>query len=1212
MPDSEKLLATTAHTHMTNLQQVLAQEDTVLFIGSGVSLWAGLPTWPGMIEELAKFIEHHGANAEPIRAEAKRGDLLQAASYGFDQLTKSQIGAFIKAACRYGVAVPHEIHRKIVTLGPRCFITTNYDNLIEQSLKKWMSDRFYGQPVTNRHLTETAEIVHARAIDFVFKPHGDASDCDSIILTREQYRQLLPQGERHAALESLKTLLVSRPVVYIGFGLKDPDFIYLRDLLANTYKGGTRDHYALMSDVSTHEADYWKRNYGIHLTSYPTTTLADGKRDHSELLRILDQLQPPNTLGMAAPAFNPKAPEVLLAFARYGAALGRATSVSPELPIRVTAESPVTRGLWSQLDRFDHSPVEKFLDSGPTRAILIGLPGAGKTYALRRSAARLADKLHEITLSDSFDESKVIVPIIVDLKLYQGDLTLLVSQTLPKAVPLSEVLQHFEVKIFLDSFNEMPREFWENGSYEADFAKFTQSIGNASLIFGSRTTDGLAKLGLPVYSLDQIDKIVLTTELEKMGLKIGGRFEVEIHHLLQKPFYFQFIANGAFTLPREAHPKDLYQSLFGNLQKAFRVRFGKDFNLEDALSLAAYEAIDRGQEAFSLTDILRAIKINLEAASILDVDSREIANWLVSQSILLPYSGGRVSFVHQSVTEFLAAKELAKRYQASPKMLRKKLTLTRWDQALFLALSFLQRTEAESFFKAIVEADFALALNAVKYLEVGREKFVSKLLKEVPSRLTKYDPFESGIEWIIQTSLPVSATHEKELRALMNLGDSIAAVAVSKLVSVKGVAVKNELLNLMFTFRSDYNYCCNGIATALKPFATRDDIQKIRDLALTLIQIEDPNADEDKIHGFTLGAAIFLSELELSDIREAFFPTKDDGPVPKIFAHILCRILQDHDSTLALDFAGELLLREVNDAAITIYFIAKYRKSKEKLSWSSFNLGHIDRLISIMDDPNDDSWGIKALQCLCAEREDLASAVRSRALLKLGIEKAAFLYSANPADSAPVFEALGDFVKLSSEQRSVQPTHLLKHIDLNWAGQEKLFVELLKLRDTQLALVVLESPIIGSKVSMGHLEIGPIDWWLDWLTDSPDFFLHDRISRLFASSLPEKTIDLFVAEFNRLNSKYRAVLANSVLLMRNDLSTDDFSGDAISYLLADLYQPNERRAWRGSLLGLTATDHFVTERLLTMTAEANNPFADNLQHVLRQAGKRHGRRYIDE
>ena len=122
--------------------------------------------------------------------------MLQAASFGFDKLTKHQIGDFIRAACRYGVAEPHDIHRQIVSSGPRCFITTNYDNLLEESLRIWQPNRFYRPPVTNRHLTEMGEIIHARAIDFIFKPHGDAADSESIILTREQYRQLLPDGEK--------------------------------------------------------------------------------------------------------------------------------------------------------------------------------------------------------------------------------------------------------------------------------------------------------------------------------------------------------------------------------------------------------------------------------------------------------------------------------------------------------------------------------------------------------------------------------------------------------------------------------------------------------------------------------------------------------------------------------------------------------------------------------------------------------------------------------------------------------------------------------------------------------------------------------------------------------------------------------------------------------------------------------------------------------
>lgn len=74
---------------MEKLKQVLAQEDTVLFIGSGISMWSGLPSWSGVIEELALFLESAGAKADLVRSEAQKGELLQAASYGFDKLTCS-------------------------------------------------------------------------------------------------------------------------------------------------------------------------------------------------------------------------------------------------------------------------------------------------------------------------------------------------------------------------------------------------------------------------------------------------------------------------------------------------------------------------------------------------------------------------------------------------------------------------------------------------------------------------------------------------------------------------------------------------------------------------------------------------------------------------------------------------------------------------------------------------------------------------------------------------------------------------------------------------------------------------------------------------------------------------------------------------------------------------------------------------------------------
>jgi hypothetical protein len=101
---------------VAKIRDVLLQPDTVLFVGSGISRWSGLPSWSGLIRELAEFMDGEGLSSELVRRELGLNELLQAASYGVDQLTPSQFAQFIRKACRVGTAEPHEIHRKIVGL----------------------------------------------------------------------------------------------------------------------------------------------------------------------------------------------------------------------------------------------------------------------------------------------------------------------------------------------------------------------------------------------------------------------------------------------------------------------------------------------------------------------------------------------------------------------------------------------------------------------------------------------------------------------------------------------------------------------------------------------------------------------------------------------------------------------------------------------------------------------------------------------------------------------------------------------------------------------------------------------------------------------------------------------------------------------------------------------------------------------------------------
>ena len=117
------------------VKKVLAEDGTILFIGSGVSVWSGLPGWGQLLDEMADYVEQKSGDASNIRCHSKNQPLL-AADLGYDALQSDDFETFMRAACRKDVAKPSVLHQKLIDLGISCYITTNYDRLLEQALKQ--------------------------------------------------------------------------------------------------------------------------------------------------------------------------------------------------------------------------------------------------------------------------------------------------------------------------------------------------------------------------------------------------------------------------------------------------------------------------------------------------------------------------------------------------------------------------------------------------------------------------------------------------------------------------------------------------------------------------------------------------------------------------------------------------------------------------------------------------------------------------------------------------------------------------------------------------------------------------------------------------------------------------------------------------------------------------------------------------------------------
>jgi hypothetical protein len=1194
-----------------NLKKILKQEDTVLFIGSGVSLWSGLPSWSGLIQELIDFIKENGLDANLTEQELKKGDLLQAASYGFDKLTKPQFAQFIRKASRIETAQPQDIHNRIIALGPTCYITTNYDKLLEMSFQKWKSGTYF-RTVVNTQLTETAEIVGTRAKNFLFKLHGDAENSDSIILTREQYRALNTGGELNHALETTKALMLSRPIVYIGFGLRDSDFLYLKDLLINTYKGGARDHYAIMADIGEQEKDYWRRNFGIHLIDYQTISKPDGRRDHSPILKLLDNLKITGIeTTTSVLVLNP---EFILSLNRHAAKYSDFETSKLHLPLIV---HPIENNKKENRKfRFYEAAIEELLDKGSDKFILIGLPGGGKSYSLKASVARLSKILSKACIDDSIKINKTIVPVYVDLKLYEGNLVELIEQNIPVGMNLSLLCLNFKVKLYLDAFNEIPKEYIESKNWNFDFSALLEKY-NLSLVISSRTIDGLEELEFPAFNLDSIDKEFIRTSLSQNQLELKGIFKNEIIALLQKPFFYKLIFENKFEIESETSPQRIYLSLISLVNKRLNDRFDVNINLQDPLSRAAMEALDNGEEAFKIEMLTKYIDLELKKSSEASITSSDIINWLVSQDFLMPIINERISFFHQSVTEYLAAIRLSALFVDNNNVLKKKLSFRRWDQALFLCLSLLKKEDAEKFLETVIDIDFELALSAIKYLEEDPREIVGHLLKEIDAATSKDFEWQSQVGHRLRRSVPITESHITILKQLINKGDILGGSAVGCLLDLQGAVFKNEVLNLLVDYCDDYNFC-SEIGRSIKKYVTEDDIPTLFALCQN-VQEKFDTGKIKKFHGFDSALGKVMEGFNPRIVFATFYNKKAKPKEQKVQLEVLCDYLKDCRNNEGLKICTELLSLDIDKVVVEIYFILRFSKEDSNIDYLIFESKHIEYLIAIAKRKKSKSsgWALGSLHKIFSEREDLKPYAEKNINKSSGVLKAALCYSISTLkENIKVFKALEDLLTMDSKSLQKENFELLSRMDhLNWIGQEKLFVKLLNLKNVKLAYHLCDKLALYHENENNMIfDIGSINWWLEWFTEfleskNEEWMFIARVPTVITTYISKDKRQEFISEFNDPYSKNRKILNQIILRKMSGLKLDDFTSESLSYLFEEL-KTKKTGQFGGSILVDIATEKFVTERMLPLLKNTKGVERKNLEIIIESIGRQHKRRYL--
>jgi SIR2-like domain len=1189
---------------LQGLLRHLNEPETVIFVGSGVSRWSGLPSWDRMICELADFLDDSGKPSDLVREEQHNGELLQAASYAFDQLTQPQIGEFIRLACRYGTAKPHEIHRKIVELGPTSFVTTNYDNLLEEALRIFQPDTFFAPPVTNRHLTEMASVAHARKSDFIFKPHGDASDAESIILTREQYRKLLPQGEWNRALETLKTLMISRPVLYVGFGLRDPDFLYLRDLLANTYEGAVRDHYAILPNMNDQEIAYWRRSYGIQIISYQAGEDEDVKVAHDALLDLLQNLkeQKPNANEIAGN--ETQEADFLLAITRYATRVLRSRPTESKVEISVEYQGDNNHISFRRRLENRYKNVGDLLLNGPQKIILIGLPGAGKSFSISSAAADLAETLRLATLEENTDLGDPSIPVIVDMKQYAGNLWNLAEDSLPRGISLKFLLKSYKVKFFIDSFNEMPKKYWSDASYEQDLNDFLKNSQSASVIIASRTEHGLRLADFKSFTLENIDEKLAEAALFENGYKPDGVFRKEMVNLIRRPFFYRLLKNKTISVNSSTEPRAVFDQIFLRLDEKCERRFAAHFSLLPILQELAFKTLNNGTETFRVSESEDIFETSMKDQNKTDIEAIDVVNWLVSEQAIQPLPKGRLAFFHQSITEYLAASRLASLYEEDPRVLQDVLRFRRWDQAIMQAVMLLPKKKAKSGIAQIVAADYKLALSSCKYIEADRDKTINDVLEQ-SLRLSRRERSEDhSLEWAIQRDLPLNKYHLPFLRKCMEMRGTIGAAATNRFAEIVGSDAKEALLSMLLENDQDYNFHVNGAGRALASLLTTSDLPRIAEW----VDAHTTSGDEDDMTASVFATA--LSNLPADEIVRFLAPDLGRKVIKPLASNILCSIAQDKRTQEWLD-VGLQLLPLSRLAAFPIYTILKYGRPPKALSVDDLRENDIDRLIDGMWEG--DQWCFNALTQICRVSAKSYNIVATRREQVPGLRAVALKLCLEPNEFKSMIDWLEQFANGAVEYGpEISAINLRK---LDWAGKSGLLLRLLNLQDGILANALLPPGVPTEIETLGIFDFDDIKKYLEWVKDlknSEEFegrFLGDQLASLMGHHCSAPSKQRLLSELDNTDSPYRKIIAQNILGYCGNLMMTELSDRSISYLLAAL-RTSKQKPWEPCILSRTADESFVDEALLPLKSDEDDTFQSNLRRVLERIGQRHGKRYL--
>src|SRR3954467_4130034 len=211
------------------LADAIQRRHAILFVGAGVSMTVGLPSWQTLVDHLLKELD---LNPDVIDG-MNDGYQMLAEFYRLKQGGMGPLRSWLDRNWKVASdrVADSQLHKLIVELDFPAIYTTNYDRNLETAFE--VHKKAYAKIANAKQIADAAE-----GVTKIVKYHGDFDDDASLVLTETDFLNRLSFD---SPLDiKFRADALGRTILFIGYSMSDPN---IRLLLHNIWQTWEKSGY---------------------------------------------------------------------------------------------------------------------------------------------------------------------------------------------------------------------------------------------------------------------------------------------------------------------------------------------------------------------------------------------------------------------------------------------------------------------------------------------------------------------------------------------------------------------------------------------------------------------------------------------------------------------------------------------------------------------------------------------------------------------------------------------------------------------------------------------------------------------------------------------------------------------------------------------------------------------------------------------------------